>query len=159
MTRAAAAVVEEELIVRLVFSCLPPRLRRNKLSSLDRYRCRLALGGSSGATVCEADEGGGGKEKNLLGEEEEEEESPGGKTDMRENRTTNGKTLLTSRKLEPSKGFFFFSLSMANGPDLSDKSPLPSRYRFPAGCSRGREPAHFVVSVSLSIQRAKKIFF
>lgn len=78
---------------------------------------------------------------------------------MRENRTTNGKTLLTARKLKPSKGFFFFSLSMANGPDLSDKSPLPPRYRFPAGCSRGREPAHFVVSVSLSVRRAGKNLF
>lgn len=68
-----AATAEEELIVRLVFSSLPPRLYRNKLSSLDRYRCCLAL---SGATVCEVDEGGGGK-KNLL--EEEAEEAPMGR--------------------------------------------------------------------------------
>lgn len=64
--------MEEELIVSLVFSSLPPRLPRNKLSGLDRYRCRLALGGSGGATVCEADEGGGGKEKNLLEEKKKE---------------------------------------------------------------------------------------
>lgn len=71
---AAAAEGEEELIVRLVFSSLPRRLSCNKLSSLDRYRCRLALGG---ATVCEADEGGGGKKKDLL--EEEAEEAPMGR--------------------------------------------------------------------------------
>lgn len=68
-------MAEEELIVSLVFSSLPPRLPRNKLSSLDRYRCHLALGGSGGATVCEADEGGGGKEKNLLEEKKKEKKN------------------------------------------------------------------------------------
>lgn len=64
-----AAVVDEKLIVRLVFSS-SPGLRHHKLSSLDHYWWRLAL---SSGTVCDWD---GWKEEEAVKKKEEEAESP-----------------------------------------------------------------------------------
>lgn len=145
------AAAEEELIVRLVFSSLPPRRRRNKLSSLDRYRCRLALGGG---TVCEAEEGGGEKEKSLLGEEEE---SPGGQTDRRKNRTTSGKALLTVRKLEPSNRCFSFPYQWQMAPTYQTRALCPLVTDFLQAAVRGgNRPTLLLLSPSPSGSRKKK---
>lgn len=105
------ATVKQELIVRLVFS-FP--LRRNKLSTLDRYQCRSAEVQCVKMRWMRKTR----KRRKIVGEEREregrgEEELPGEKPDRsRENRKSRHEQPIRNvyrlgGKLNPLKDFFY----------------------------------------------------